>query len=101
LKAFYILETKSLLFLADTWLSQFIVNIIPLIIKIEKVAESLREDTFLEKSLLIITLEAVSILGFKTILSFLLSPKVDKVIALENTFLEIEEAEILRSRNTS
>lgn len=64
-------------------------------------AESLREDTFLEKSLLIITLEAVSILGFKTILSFLLSPKVDKVIALENTFLEIEEAEILRSRNTS
>jgi len=101
LKAFYILETKSLLFLADTWLSQFIVNIIPSIIKIEKVAESLREDTFLEKSLLIITLEAVSILGFKTILSFLLSPKVDKVIALENTFLEIEEAEILRSRNTS
>ena len=64
-------------------------------------AESLREDTFLEKSLLIITLEAVNILGFKTILSFLLSPKVDKVIALENTFLEIEEAEILRSRNTS
>jgi len=90
-----------LLSLADTWLSQFIVNIVPSIIKIEKVAESLREDTFLEKSLLIITLEAVSILGSKTILSFSLSPKVDKVIALENTFLEIEEAEILRSRNTS
>jgi len=62
-------------------------------IKIVKVAGSLREGTFLEKSLLIVTLVAVSILEFKFF--FLLSPKENKDKASGKAFLEVEEVETL------
>ena len=62
-------------------------------IEIVKVARSLREGTFLEKSLPIVTIGAVGILGFKFF--FLLSPKENKDKALGKAFLEVEEVETL------
>ena len=88
-------EPKSLLFLGDTWLSQLIVEAVFLRIKAGKVAESLRENTFLKESLPIVILRIVGILGFEPILSFSLSSKEDKAIALEETFLDAKETEIL------
>ena len=58
-------------------------------------AESLREDTFLKESLPIVILRIVGILGFEPILSFSLSSKEDKAIALEETFLDAKETETL------
>ena len=49
----------------------------------------------MKKSLPIITLGAVGILGSKFMSSFSLSPKEDKVKVSEKTFLEAEEAETL------
>ena len=64
-------------------------------IEIVKVAGSLRKGTFLEKSLSIVTLGAVDILGLEFIFFFLLSPEEDKAKTLGEAFLEIEEAETL------
>ena len=58
-------------------------------------AESLREDTFLKESLPIVILRIVGILEFEPILSFSLSSKEDKAIALEETFLDAKETETL------
>jgi len=95
LGVFSALETKSLLFLADIWSSQLIVNTISSRTKAEKMAGSLREDTFLEKSLPIVILGTVGILESKPMFSSSLSSSKDTAIALGEIFLEVEEAEIL------
>jgi len=95
LKAFSSLEIKFLLSLVDTWLLQLIVDAVSLIIEVEKVAKSLKESTFLEKSLSVIILGVVSILGSKLIFSFLFSLKEDKAIILKETFLKVKEAKTL------
>jgi len=95
LKAFSSLEIKFLLFLVDTWLLQLIVDAVSLIIEVEKVAKSLKESTFLEKSLSVIILGVVSILESKLIFSFLFSLKEDKAIILKETFLKVKEAKTL------
>ena len=87
-------EIKSLLSLAETWSSQLIVDTVPLRTEAGKVAESLREDTFLEKSLSIVILGAVDILESEPMSFFSLSPE-DTATALGETFLEIEEVETL------
>jgi len=92
LEVFYILETKSLLSLTDVWSSQLIINTISTRIETRKVVESLRESTFLEKSLLVIIFGIVVILGFEPIFFFSFFSKEDKAIALEDIFLETEEA---------
>jgi len=95
LEVFSVLKTKSLSSLANIWLFQLIVDVIYLGIEAGKVAESFREGTFLNKSLFIVILRAVSILGSKLISSFLLSSKEDKAIVLKEIFLEAEKAETL------
>jgi len=84
-------ETKSLLFLADTQLSQLGVDAVSLRIEAGKVIESLREDTFLEKSLPVVTLVIVGILDSKHIPSSSLFLEEGKAIASGKTFLEIED----------
>ena len=59
-----------------------------------KAAGSLRESTFLEESLLIVTLE-VDVLGSKLIFSSSVSPEKDKATASGVTFLDIKEVETL------
>jgi len=61
----------------------------------EKVAESLRESTFLEGSLLIVTLGVVDVLGSKLMFSSSISSENDKATASGETFLYIKEVEIL------
>jgi len=61
----------------------------------EKQQKVLKEAVFLEESLPVITLEAVSVLGSELILSSLLSPEEDKDRASGEGFLEAEEAETL------
>ena len=56
--------------------------------------ESLREGTFLKKSLPMVTLRAVGSLGSKPMF-FSLFLEEDKAKVSEEAFLEIEEAEIL------
>ena len=80
---FSVLETMYLLYLADTWLFQLIVDAFSSRIEVEKAAESLRKSTFLEKR------------GSELILFFLLFPKENKATASEKTFLGTEEAETL------
>ena len=55
----------------------------------------MREGSFLEESLSVITLGAVGVLKLELTLSFSLSPEKDEDKASEEGFLEIEEAEIL------
>jgi len=64
-------------------------------IKAEKVVESFREGTFLKKSLFIVILRVVSILGSKLISSFSLSSEEDKAIVLRDIFLKAEKAKTL------
>jgi len=52
----------------------------------------------LGKSLLIVTLEAVGILGSKLMSFFLLSPRKDNVKASEKALLKAEEAKTLLER---
>jgi len=82
-------ETKSLLSLADIWLFKLIVDTFSLKIEVGKVVESLREGTFLEESLLVVTFEVVNLLVLESepIFFSLLSSKENKD--------KIEEAEIL------
>ena len=61
----------------------------------EKAAGSLRESTFLEESLLIITLGVVDVLESKLIFFSSVSPEKDKAIALGVIFLDIKEVETL------
>ena len=61
----------------------------------EKAAESLREGSLLEESLLVITLGAVGVLGSEPTLSSSLSPEKDEDKASGEGFLEAEEAETL------
>jgi len=60
-----------------------------------KAAGSLRENNFLEESLLIVTLEVVDVLGSKLIFSSSVSSEKDKAIASGVIFLDIKEVEIL------
>jgi len=60
-----------------------------------KATGSLRESTFLEESLPVVTLGAVGILGSEPMSFPSLSPEEDKTKASEEAFLEVEEAEIL------
>ena len=78
-------------FSAAIWSSQLIVDAFPL----GKAAGSLREGSFLEESLPVITLRAVGILGSEPTLSSSLSPEKDKDKASGEGFLEAEEAETL------
>ena len=82
-------ETKSLLSLADTLSFKLIVNAFSLEIEIGKVAKSLREGTFLEESLPVVTFEVVDLLVLESepMFSSLLSPEENKA--------KIEEKEIL------
>jgi len=68
---------------------------VPSEIKIGKVVESLRKDTFLKKSQLIVTLGIVDILGSEPIFLFLSSTKENKATALGEIFLETKETETL------
>jgi len=63
--------------------------------KVGQVVKSLREGTFLEKNLSIVTLGAVDVLESKLISSFSLSLKEDIFKVSKETLLEIGEAEIL------
>ena len=94
-KGIFNLETKYLVFLTDIWSFQLIVDAGSSRIEIGKVAESLREDTFLEKSLPVVILGTVGILGSKPMYSFSFSPESNKATFLEETFLEAQEAKIL------
>ena len=76
---------------AATWSSQLIVDAFPS----EKAAGSLRGGSFLKKSLLVITLGAVGVLGSEPTLSSSLSPEEDEDKASGEGFLEAEEAEAL------
>jgi len=80
---------QFLLFLADTWSSKFIVDTFPLEIKVEKLAESLRKDTFLEKSLPVVTFEAVDLLVLES------EPMFSSSLSPEENKAKVEEAEIL------
>ena len=63
--------------------------------KVGQVVKSLREGTFIEKNLSIVTLRAVDVLESKLISSSSLSLKEDIAKILKETLLEIGEAEIL------
>jgi len=95
LEVFSIPETKCLLFSADIWLFWLIVNAVSSRTEVGKAVGSLRKGTFLEKSLPVVTLGAVGILGSRPIFSSSLSPEEDTVIASEEIFLEAEKAETL------
>ena len=84
-------ETMLLPSSAAIWLFQLIVDAFPS----GKAAESLREGSFLKESLPVIILGAVGVLGLEPILSSSLSPEEDEDKALEEGFLEAEEAETL------
>jgi len=60
-----------------------------------KATESLRESTFLEESLPVVTLGIVGILGSELMFFPSLSSEEDKTKASEEVFLEIKEVEIL------
>jgi len=59
----------------------------------KKAAESLRKGIFLEKSLSIVILRVVSILGSKPIFFFSVSSKKYKTIVSGEIFLKVEEVE--------
>jgi len=63
--------------------------------KVGQVVKSLREGTFIEKNLSIVTLRAVDVLESKLISSSSLSLKEDIAKILKETLLGIGEAEIL------
>ena len=86
-------KTKSLLFSADTWSSQLIVDAFPSGIRAGKAAGSFREGNLLEESLPVVTLGAVGVLGSEPTLSSSLSPEEDEDRASGEGFLEAEEAE--------
>jgi len=79
----------------DTWTFQLIIDAFPLKIETGKATGSLRESTFLEESLPVVTLGVVDILGSEPIFFPSLSPEEDKTKASEEVFLEIKEVEIL------
>ena len=64
-------------------------------IRVGKAAGSFREGNLLEKSLLVVTLGAVGVLGSEPTLSSSISPEEDEDKALGEGFLEAEEAETL------
>ena len=68
---------------------------VPSRIDIEKAAESLRESTFLEESLLIVTLGVVDVLESKLMFSSSISPGKEKSTASGETFLYIKKVETL------
>jgi len=72
----------------------FIVDVFSLRIEVKRAVESLKEDSTLEKSLLVVTLGAVDILESEPILFSSLSSK-DKAKTSEEAFLEIEEVGML------
>jgi len=88
-------KTKPLPFLADIWSSQLIVDAFPSEIGVEKAAGSFREGNFLEKSLSIVILRAVGILGSEPTLFSSLSPEEDEDKVSGEEFLKAEEAETL------
>ena len=88
---FLVLETLLLPSSAATWLSQLIVDAFPS----GKAAGSLRGGSFLKKSLPVVTLGIVGILGSESTLFFSLSPEKDEDKASGEGFLEAEEAETL------
>jgi len=93
--AFSFLETKSLLSSANTWSLQLIVDAVTSRIEAGKAAGSLREGTFMQESLPVVTLGAVGILGSKLMSFSSLSSEEDKYTASGETFLKAEEAETL------
>jgi len=88
-------KTKYLVFLTYAWLFQLIVDAGSSRIEIRKVAGSLREDTFLEKSLSVVILGTVGILGSEPMYFFSFSPEINKSTSLGETFLEAQEAKTL------
>ena len=84
-------ETILLPSSAATWSSQLIVDAFPL----GKTAGSLRGGSFLKKSLPVVALGAVGVLGSEPTLSSSLSPEEDKDRASGEGFFEAEEAETL------
>jgi len=90
-RIFLALEMILLLSSVAIWSSQVIVDAIPS----GKAAGSFKGDSFLEESLPVITLGAVSIIGSEFTLSFLLSPEENKDKASREEFLEVDEAETL------
>ena len=88
-------ETMLLPSSAAIWSSQLIVDAF----SSGKTAGSLRKGGFLKESLSVITLGAVDVLGLEPILSFSLSPEKDEDKALEEVFLEAEEAETLLEKH--
>ena len=78
----------------NTWSFQLIIDAFSSGIEVGKVTESLREGTFLKKSLPMVTLRAVGSLGSKPMF-FSLFLEEDKAKVSEEAFLKIKEAEIL------
>jgi len=62
----------------NIWTSQLIIDAFPLEIEAGKATGSLRESTFLEESLSVVTLGAVGILGSEPMSFPSLSPEEDK-----------------------
>jgi len=87
-------ETKFLLRIIDTWSSQLILDAVSSRIEVEKAAGSLREGTFLKKSLPVAIFGTVDILKSESCPPpyFILK---ERATASEETFLEVEETEIL------
>jgi len=69
------------------------INAFPSGIEAGKVTGSLRKGTFLEKSLPVVTLGAVGVLGSELMSFSSLSPGENQAKALGEAFLEAEEAE--------
>jgi len=90
-----VVATTSLLFSANIWLIQLIIDAFSLGIEVGKVTGSLIESTFLKKSLSIVIFGAVGILGFGPISFSLLSSEKDKAKILKEIFLKIKEVETL------
>jgi len=80
-----------LLFLADIQLPQCRVDAVSSRTEAGKVTGSLRKNTFLEKSLSVVTLVIVGILDSKPMPSSSLSLEEDKATASGKTFLEAED----------
>ena len=95
LEAFSIPETKCILSSTDIWSFQLIVDAVFSRTEVGKAARSLRKDTFLEKSLPVVTLGVVGVLESEPMFSFSLSLEEDTAIALGEIFLEAEKTETL------
>ena len=89
------LPSSALLFSADIWSFQLIIDAFSSGIRAGKVAGSFREGNLLEESLPVVILGAVGILRSELMLSSSLSPEEDEDTASEKGFLEAKETKTL------